>query len=251
VESVLARAREWHIATPKDPVATATLKCRLEFLGAAAKHPKIRLGDTLREKVFKPIEQKWADLGLPPVTHMERWIPERHAPLLQLLFADRARLIMEWAAGHNLPYEWVYAEAERTFMPGMFSASPFKREPAYAAPVFIWPPWSEGVPAREYRRRAITAFKKQLDWFIQGVKLERSRFLNHRDPYSQKIQYCWAAEHVCLQRKFSLIARDARPERTEQAVGKAVGKILARIGIPSHTTLGGPKTGPSRFRRTR
>ena len=222
----------------QDASATAVQECRLYFLRAAVKHPDIRLGDSLRERVFEPSEQFWVKLGLPAWPHaLEKWMPEQHAALLPRFVAERARLIKEWAAGHNLGYEWVYAEAERTFLPGMFPTSLFALVPADGALRFHLPPWRIGESEEEYRKHLDATFQRQSDQFIQAVKLERSRFLNHRDSFSQMSRYSWAAEHVCLKQRFSVIARRARPERTEQGVRKAVVLILERIGIPSHYNL--------------
>jgi len=225
---------------------TARRECRLCFLRTAVKHPEIKLGDSLREKVFEPSEQFWVKLGLPAWPHtLEEWIPEQHEALLPRFVSERARLIEEWAAGHSLGYEWVYAEAERTFLPGWFPTSLFTVVPAYKPPPLR--PWRVGEPEEEYRKGAMASFRRQLESYIQAVKVERSPFLNHRDPFSQTSQYSWAAEHVCLKRRFSVIANNAKPARTEQAISKAVLKILARIGIPSNHNLGRPKKAPPRL----
>ena len=218
------------IVNQEDAAATAVRQCRLNFLRAAAKHPKINLGDSLRKKVFEPGRQYWAELGLPiPQRPSQEWSQDQDEAL-PLFSARQAELIENWAAHHNLNYEWVHEAARDALSWETFSDEPFSFIPGYNPPAFIWIAWYEGQSEQDYRKRVLGSFRRQLDRYIEGVTLQRGRFLNHR--FSLASHYRWAAEHVCLGRGFSEIARKAQPERTKQAIRQAVLPLLKRIAIP-------------------
>src|ERR1035441_172889 len=84
---------------------TAIRECRLRFMQSAAAHPQIQLGESLKTKVFEPSRRRWAELGL-PVPNVPDLTPEQYRAL-QVFQQEQDRLIEEWAACHNLHYEWV------------------------------------------------------------------------------------------------------------------------------------------------
>lgn len=216
---------------------TAIRECRLYFLRAAAEHPNIRLGESLRAKVFEPSGEMWAKLGLPvPNVPSCQWRPGQDGALPEF-YREQARLIGEWATGHNLNYDWVHQAAGDALGWPTFPAQPFNLRPGYEPPEFIWVGWYEGEAEKEYRKRVMASFRKQLGAYIRGAKLAHKEVLNHRDPFSQECLYAWAAEHVCLSRQFSEITENVRPARTEQAVRQGVLKVLERIGIPPNYNL--------------
>jgi hypothetical protein len=217
-------------------IDTAVRECRLHFLRAAAKHPDIRLGDSLRKKVFEPERQRWAALGLPaPQKLSQDWTHEQY-DALPSFYDARSRLIGEWAASHNLDYEWVHEAARDALGWEIFPTDPFHVIPGYQPPQFLWTPWCfDHESERGYRRRTAAAFQRTLAAYIERVSAERRRYLNHR--FSHDSHYHWAVEHVCLGRRFSDIARETRNRKlkatmTRQAIRNAVLPILERIGIP-------------------
>ena len=75
-----------------------------------------------------------------------------------------------------------------------------------------------------------TKFATELEAHIRDVKRLRSQLLPDRG--SSETHYGWAAERVCIGRKWTDLA-NANPVRISwQAVRNAVEPILAKIGIP-------------------
>jgi len=205
---------------------------------AAAYHPQIRLADTLREKVLIPTGKLWSELGL-PVPHLPAsdWKPI-HWAALESWDHKNEKLLRSWAEEHNLHYDWVLSDAAaqlttwRSF-PGIKGA--FTIILGYRAPQFYIEPWLVDheleVP---YRKRMKARFATALEAYIREVNQLRIRLLPDRG--SQGAHYRWAAERVCLNWKWSDIARENGVHVTWQAARKAVRLILTKIGIPESTT---------------
>jgi hypothetical protein len=214
--------------------STAVAECRRLFLKAAARHPKIRLAESLRERVLIPTEKSWVKLGLPvPNLPASQWKPV-HDKALESWNHEHERLLRSWATDLHLNYDWVLSEAAaqltdwRSF-PERTGA--FTGILGYIAPQFYWEPWHfdhemEGA----YRKRMKANFATALEEHIRDVKDLRSSLLPDRG--SRETHYGWAAERVCLGRKWTDISKAHPVDISWQAVRNAVQPILAKIGIP-------------------
>jgi hypothetical protein len=209
-------------------VRTAIRDCCMHFLRAAAEHSEIRLGDTLKARVFEPSTELWASLALPePQVPVSEWTRE------QLIACDtweheRSQMIRKWSAYHNLSFEWVRRAAIDAMVFGSWSAKPFGAISGYRPPDLAWLPWFfEFESERAYRKEMKAYFQKALEIHIREVK--RQSFLPDRG--SQGAHYRWAAERVCLGWKWSDIASAYPASVSWQAVRKAVLQILRKIDI--------------------
>jgi hypothetical protein len=217
---------------PGSTQSTTVEECRLLFLRAAALHPKIRLGDSLRTRVLIPMQGAWAELGLPVPNVPAIEFETDHWKAIPSYNRESHRLIRGWAADLNLDYEWVLSAASRQL--GTWGASPKNRSAfanvlGYDAPDFIFEPWfSETESKNSYRNRMKAAFRAALDGHVHNVGRARGRMLANRG--SQGAHYRWAAEHVCLRWNWKRIADENAVPITWQAVRKAVLPILQKIG---------------------
>jgi hypothetical protein len=209
---------------------TALRECRLHFLRAAAAHPRIILGDSLRRQVFEPSKKRWRELGLPEDPDPRRgWTLEQYHALVPYYSAE-AQFVRRWASHHHLNYEWVRQAADEIFGAASFPSSPFSTAQRYAFKDFSWADWHfEREDESTYRKRMRAMFRTALNQHISTVKLKRAQFL--KDRGSQSSHYRWAAERVCLRWGWSQIAEENRVPVSWQAVRQAVLPILARIGI--------------------
>lgn len=214
--------------------STAVDECRRLFLKAAAAQPKIRLADSLRERVLVPTQKLWVELGLPvPNLPASEWKPA-HWKAHDSWVAENDRLLRSWAKDLHLYYDWVLSEA--TGQLADWRSFPERRDAftgilGYIAPQFYLEPWhfdheSEG----DYRKRMKVRFVNALAAHIRDVKRLRSNLLPDRG--SRATHYRWAAEHVCLGWKWSDVAKAQPVHISWQAVRNAVEPILAKIGIP-------------------
>lgn len=213
--------------------ATAIRECRLHFLRAAVEHREVRLGETLFRKVFEPSRKYWAELGLPvPNVSGADWTPQQWAA--SRLFAEgEAQMIWGWAAGHHLDYEWVHRAALDEIRRSSFPKRLFAVIPGYQPPEFVWRAWFfEHESERQYRDSIESDFKDKVGEYVSAIKLQRRKFLTERE--SQNAHYCWSVARVCLGRSWSEIAKKDTRGLTWQAVAKAVGPILVRIGLEPH-----------------
>jgi hypothetical protein len=224
-------------------VKTAIHDCRTHFLRAAAGHPKIRLGETLKERVFEPSKELWVSLALPgSQVKISEWTRE------QLIACDtweheRSQMIRKWSAYHNLNFEWVRRAALDALLFGSWSAKPFGAISGYRPSDLAWLPWFfefESEPT--YRKEMKAYFQKALETHIRDVKRERGRLLPDRG--SRRIHYSWAAERVCLGWKWNEIANAYPQSVSWQAVRIAVKGILVNIDIPDVQSKG-PKRSAS------
>jgi hypothetical protein len=214
--------------------STAVEECRRLFLKAAAGHRKIRLADSLRERVLVPTEKLWVELGLPaPNLPASKWTPA-YWKAHESWGRENDRLLRSWAMDLHLYYDWVLSEAAgqladwRSF-PERKGA--FTEILGYIAPQFHLEPLHFDYELKDaYRKRMKAKFATVLEAHIRDVKRLRSQLLPDRG--SRAPHYRWAAERVCLDRNWNEIA-NANPVRVSwQAVCKAVQPILAKIGIP-------------------
>jgi|HubBroStandDraft_5_1064220.scaffolds.fasta_scaffold27443_4 hypothetical protein len=213
--------------------STAVAQCRQLFLKAAAHHPEIRLADSLRAKVFTPTQKLWRKLGLPvPNLPSSQWTPaERTAK--ESWNRQHIKLLHEWAGNLNLQYDWVISEAAGQLSNwGSFpeSKDAFTGIVGYQAPSFYIEPWhvdhEREIP---YRKRMKEKFTAALEAHIREVKRLRSDLLPDRG--SRDAHYLWAAERVCLGRKWNDIASQYPVQVSWQAVRNAVQPILKKIGV--------------------
>lgn len=212
-------------------VKTAIRDCRMHFLRAAAEHSQIRLGDTLKARVFEPCKELWVSLALPgPHVPVAEWTSEQLIAC-ETWEHERSQMIKKWSADHNLNFEWVRRAAIDTLSFGSWSAKPFGSTQGYRPPDLAWLPWFlEFESERAYRKEMKAYFQKALETHIREVKRERSRLLPDRG--SRRAHYDWAAERVCLGWKWNDIANAYPQSVSWQAVRNAVKRILDKIDIP-------------------
>jgi hypothetical protein len=215
---------------------TAIRECRFHFLRAAAEHPQIRLGESLKERVFNPRQKLWADLGLPvPNKPALEWTTEQHLAS-ETFDREYQRLIEAWAADHNLSYEWVHSAVHSTLAYDSFPTKAFPIVPGYQPPKFMWTSWYFGFESeKEYRKRIKADFQEALEAHIRAVRRVHMDFLPGRG--STDAHYRWAAERICLDWRWFKIAEQNGVLVTWQAVRKAVLPLLERIGIPARHNL--------------
>jgi len=203
----------------------------MHFLRAAAEHSEIRLGDTLKTRVFEPSKELWVSLALPG-----RHVPVSEWTREQLIACDtwereRSQMIKKWSADHNLNFEWVRRVAIDALLLGSWPAKPFGANSGYRPPDLAWLPWFfEFDSERIYRKEMKAYFQRALETHIRDVKRERGRLLPDRG--SRRIHYSWAAERVCLGWKWNDIANAFPQSVSWQAVRNAVRQILEKIDIP-------------------
>ncbi len=213
--------------------STAVAQCRQLFLRAAADHPEIRLVDSLRAKVLTPTEELWRKLGLPvPNLPSSQWTPDQRTAK-ESWNCQHIKLLHEWAGSLNLQYHWVISEAAGQLSNwGSFPEfkDAFTGILGYQAPRFYIESWhvdhEREIP---YRKRMKAKFEAVLEEHIREVKRLRSDLLPDRG--SRASHYRWAAERVCLGRKWNDIAKKHPVHISWQAVRSAVQPILTKIGI--------------------
>lgn len=213
--------------------STAVAECRRLFLKAAAGHPKIRLADSLRKKVLIPTGKLWVDSGLPvPNLPSSQW-DAAQVKAHESWSRENQRLLRSWAIDLHLYYDWVLSEAAgqltdwRSFPEHQGS---FTEILGYIAPQFHLEPWHfDYEPEEAYRKRMKAKFATALEAHIRDVKQLRGSLLPDRG--SRAAHYRWAAERVCLGRKWNDIAKANPVHISWQAVRNAVQPILEKIGI--------------------
>ena len=223
---------------PESKEQRAIDECRRLFLIAAAKHPKIRLALELRERVLIPTQKLWSKLGLPARDKPpSQWRP-KHWQALESWNPEQERLLQDWMTDFHLNFDWVLSEAVEQL--ANWRSFPEQEEAftwliGYRAPrVFLDPCFFDHESEKKYRRRMKDRFESVLEAHVRDVKRLRGQFLPDRG--SRRTHYCWAAEHVCLGRTWSDIAKVHAVPISWQAIQKAVTPILKRIGIPTGTT---------------
>ena len=185
-----------------------------------------------------PADKLWIELGLPVPSPQASHLEPAYWTAFESWDQGHEKLLRNWAKDLNLHYDWVLSDAAaqltawRSF-PGIKDA--FTIILGYGAPRFFIEPWfvdhEMEIP---YRKRMKVRFAAALEAYIREVNQLRSRLLPNRG--SQGAHYRWAAERVCLNWKWSDIARQNGAHVTWQAVRKAVRLILTKIGIPESTT---------------
>lgn len=215
---------------------TSIRKRRLLFLHAAAEHPQIELGVSLRMRVYKPLKTLWIRLGL-PFPNKPEWTPAQYKAVKHWE-SKQALLIKKWAASHYLDFEWVHEIAREQLVTwsGWPKSEPFREVPQYMPPDFVWETWSPGhgqESEKSYRRRMLRQFTGDLDAYLR-----RAQRGPDRNRGSQSKHYRWTAERVCLGWTFEKIANNESIRKdaidaglTTQAVSKAVNKLLVKLGI--------------------
>jgi hypothetical protein len=196
----------------------------------AAEHPKIRVGETVKERVFEPSKELWVSLAWPgPHVPVSEWTREQFIAC-DTWEHERSQMIKKWSADHNLNFEWVRRAAIDALSFGSWSAKPFGSILGHRPRDLPWLPWFEFASEPTCRKEMKAYSQKTLEPHIRDVKRERGRFLPDRS--SQGNHYRWTAERVCLGWKWHAIANNNKPSVSWQAVEKAVRKILQRIDVP-------------------
>jgi hypothetical protein len=212
--------------------STAVAECRRLFLKAAARHPEIRLADSLRERVLIPTQKLRVELGLSdlPAAQWKAAQEKAHERWNHV----HERLLRSWAKDANLHFDWVLSEAVHQLMTWRSFPelkTPFTDIFGYQAPQSFLEPWFfDHEKESLYRKRMKTKFVTTLEAHIRDVKRLRSRLLPDRG--SRAAHYLWAVEYMCLGKKWSDIAKANPVHISWQAVRKAVEPILMKIGIP-------------------
>jgi hypothetical protein len=197
-------------------------ECELLFLRAAARHPKIRLEESLRENVFGSLESTAEEI--------KRLEPGARLPLPP----EYGNLIKKWAEGHNLDYEWVIRHARRTVDIWLVvnpAVKAFEGVPEISPPAFQPPLRLPGESDRAYRSRQVRYFRDTIDRGMRELKRSRKHILQSRG--SEAAHYRWAAERVCLGWTWAGIARENPVHVSDQAVRQGALVVLEKIGIPS------------------
>jgi hypothetical protein len=192
--------------------AVAREEYRLLFLDAAAKHPEVRLLDSLRDNVMLKLNET----------------PGQSSALLR-----------EWAVSHRLEHDWVLEQAAFLCKVSQVIGSKLLQIPAkgflafpfaYPEPIIKFPPWCEVEEQRDYTKRMVQHCKSELTRYLDAVARARG-VLQERG--SRENHLCWAVERVCLGRRWTeILKQHPRALVDPAAVRGGVQNVLARIGIP-------------------
>jgi hypothetical protein len=199
---------------------------------AAVDHPKIRLEVSLREKVLAPWKQMWPTGFDSRTVLLPLFSTAVLAPNPIELSPEYDRLVLQWAQGHNLAYEWVVAHARRTVLIWLITSPAFKAfaggfevsRPSFQPPLKL-PEESERI----YLARQVRQLRDESRGYMRDV--QRSRKHIPQDRGSQATHYRWAVERVCLGWKWADIAKRTPGKYPTKPSGRPFCRFLKKLAF--------------------
>jgi hypothetical protein len=187
----------------------ALQECRLQFLKAAARHPRIRLWQSLQNDVFNVAQGD------------SRKVEE---------------LLRAWSRSWNLEYDWVLSEARnRIGLPATSSGG----WPVYAPSPFHPAPWYPGQDEEQYIKRAKLRLEEALRAHLRQATQAR-KALGLVSPTEDKLGFTWAAEYTCKGSPWSAIVNNYLGSTNYQAIQGRATPILKALGLPFHPRANSP-----------